>query len=87
MAPAEGDGVAGVHYSTRKGGVSEAKYLPTHAEAAMGHNAVVPKYGAGKFASPVKPQVMPRYGLGHSWEERRDLAGFGAYVAPRSGVY
>merc|ERR1711871_600353 len=83
----EASGVAGVHFGTRKGGVSDAKYFPTHNEAVMGYNAVVPSYGQGKFASPVKPMAQARYGYGQPWEQRRDVAGYGAYVAPRSGVY
>jgi len=80
-------GIAGIHYSTRKGGVSEAKYLPTHDEAVMGQNRQVSAYGQGEYASPVKPMVAGRYGQGHPWEQRRDLAGYGAFVSPRSGIY
>lgn len=80
-------GVAGVHYGARQGGVSENKYLPTSDEAVMGHNAVVPGYGSGKFASPQKPMVHAKYGYGFEWKQRRDLAGYGAYVSPRSGIY
>lgn len=80
-------GVAGVHYGARKGGVSENKYLPIHAEMVMGYNAAVPDYGHGDFASPVKAMVHAKYGIGHPWSERRDLAGYGAFVSPRSGVY
>jgi hypothetical protein len=81
------EGVAGVHFGTRNGGVSDAKYLPTHVEAVLGYNAAVPDYGDAKFASPVKAQVHARYGEGHPWKERRDLDGCGAYVTPRSGIY
>jgi len=80
-------GVAGVHYGARKGGVSENKYLPAQNEMVMGYNAAVPDYGYGDFASPVKAMVHAKYGIGHPWSERRDLAGYGAFVSPRSGVY
>jgi len=80
-------GVAGIHYSTRNGGYSDQKYVPTHAESVMGQNAPVANYGRGDFASPQKPMVGPRYGEGHVWADRRDLAGCGAYVSPRSGIY
>jgi hypothetical protein len=87
IVQAEASGVAGIHYGTRKGGVSEAKYLPTHNEAVMGHNARLSDYGGGAYASPQKPMVHGRYGVDHPWEARRDVAGYGAYVTPRSGIY
>lgn len=81
----EAQGVAGVHYGSRQGGVSDAKYLPgSHAEATMGRNATVPDYGSGNFASP--RQIMPhdRYAVGHPASRN---PGHGAFFTPRSGIY
>jgi len=88
-APVKGEvtGVPGVHFGSRNGGVSEDKYLPTHEEAVMGRNSRVGDYGQGAFASPKKAMVHARYAMGHPYEQHRDMAGYGAYVAPRSGVY
>merc|ERR1711939_87136 len=89
-SPAKGDpeGVAGVHFGSRAGGVSEAKYLPTHREAIHGQNATVADYGYGSFASPKKVMVHSRYAEGHGYDQRlHDHPGYGAYVTPRSGIY
>ena len=83
-------GVAGVHYGTRNMGVPTdgSKYLPKQEEMILGYNAPVPDYGNGAYTSPIKAMVHAKYGLGHSFQERgRDLAGYGAFVSPHSGVY
>lgn len=63
-SPVKGEGpqgVAGVHFGSRQGGVSDQKYLPTSGEMVLGTNAALPDYGTGAYASPKKHYVHDRY--------------------------